>query len=208
MFLLSIVACSDKRKGLPESQRNYAVENINSGDSSCMTASDGLFQFHNINADTVLRLMANANVKYFGENFDTQEIRDTISNRLQEFFSTKTALNTKWTLYCTIDKTKFSGNYHSFYSLENLGIDLFFENQICLKKLIEQVDTCRYIEDNSGTSFETKKNKFRFLCYFNIDIRYRPRSLFNNGKKEYYRETIKDTVDVYTALDAANFIYK
>jgi hypothetical protein len=173
-----------------------------------MTASDGLFLFKNLNADTVAKQIISITRMYFGNGFTTQPMQDSIREWLaNDFFSTKTYTNRSWTLKADLDKSKVSCNYKTVYGLERFDINLFYENFICLKKLIGNKGTYEYTEDFNGISYDLPKNRLQFLCELHIDIRYKPRSLFNMAKKEYYRITLKDTVDVFTTLADSTFRY-
>jgi len=208
-IFIIFLSCSNKRQGIPEEQRNYSEAAFSKGDTACMTASDGIFLFHNINADSISNSIHNATVKYFDNNFSTTSIQDSIKNWLtKDYFSGKTYTNQSWSLKADIDKSKLSCNYKSLYGLENLNINLFFENKICLKKFIAYIGTYEFEEQRNNLTYRIEKNRLRFLCDFNIDIHYKPTSLLNTSKKEYYRATITDTVDLFTVLADSNFIYK
>ena len=203
-----MLSCQDNRKGIPETSRNYS-DSILNDDSTCMTASDGIFVFDKLNVDSVLNAIQTATTKYFGDDFLTKRMQDSIRGWLtNDFFSGKTYLNESWTLNADLDKSKLSRNYRTFYGLEQFRVDLFYENTICLKKLIGNLGSFEYIEENNGISRKMPKNRLRFSCDFYIDIRYRPRTLFKSRKLEYYRVTLTDTVDMFTVLGDSHFVYK
>lgn len=206
---VAIISCNDQRSGLPKDARNYTDQVFNEGDSLCMRDQFGLFQFHHINADTVAKTIFSANRKYFGEAFDTKEIRNSISTWLtDDFFTTKTYSDINWKLYYPTDRSKFTGNYKTMHGLESFGINLYIENLICLRKLVGNDGVYKYTEVINNTSYSESRNKLRFLCDFHIDFRYRPKSLFIRPKTEYYRVTITDTVDLFTMLGDSSFVYR
>jgi hypothetical protein len=49
--LTTILACNDNRAGIPENLRNYTEISFYEYDSTCMTASDGIFVFKNLNVE-------------------------------------------------------------------------------------------------------------------------------------------------------------
>ena len=208
LFFTILFSCNS-HTGIAEAERKYSDATFNPADTSCMTASDGIFVFKKITADTIANAINNATIKYFGEAFSTNIMQDSIHNWLtNEFFSGKTYLNKDWKLNAVIDQSHLSCNYKTFYSLEKFDIDLYYENKICLKKLIQNLGQYTYTEKESWISLQTPKNRLRFLCDFYIDIRYKPKSLFNSAKTESYRITIKDTVDMFTALGDSTFVYR
>jgi hypothetical protein len=209
LTVFTIILSCNNRTGIPEADRQYSNTTFNPADTSCMTASDGIFVFKKITADTVASAINNATMKYFGEAFSTKIMQDSIHNWLaNEFFSGKTYLNKDWKLNAVIDQSKLSCNYKTLYSLEKFDIALYYENKICLKKLIQNLGQYTYTEKESWISLQTPKNRLRFLCDFYVDIRYKPTSLFNSAKTEQYRVTIKDTVDMFTALGDSSFVYR
>lgn len=209
LTLIIISSCNDNRRGMPEANINYTESTFNMSDSTCMTASDGIFVFKKLNADSISKAIQIATAKYFKQIFLTNEIQDSISGWLKnDFFSGKTYINNSWTLYADVDKTKLSCNYKALYGLERFDIDIFYENKICLKKIVGNLGSYEYIEEINGISYKVAKNRLRFLCDFYIDIWYRPKSLFNSTKQEYYRATLTDTVDMFTTLADSNFVYR
>lgn len=174
-----------------------------------MTASDGIFIFKRLNADTVANAIRLATIKYFGDGFSTKPMQDSVREWLtNDFFSGKTYINKSWTLNADVDKSKLSCNYKSLFGLGRSGIDLLYENRICLKKLIDNLGSYEYFEESNGVSYKIPKSRFQFLCNFYIDIRYSPKSVFNSARQEYYRITLTDTVDMFTALADSNFVYR
>jgi hypothetical protein len=133
-------------------------------------------------------------------------MQDSIQEWLaNDFFSTKTYTNKSWTLKADLDKSKLSCNYKNLYGLERFDINLFYENSICLKKIIGNEGSYEYTENINGVSYNLPKNRLRFLGELHIDIRYKPKSLFNTAKQEYYRITFTDTIDVFTTLADSTF---
>jgi hypothetical protein len=209
LTVFTIILSCNNRTGIPEADRQNSNTTFNPADSSCMTASDGIFVFKKITADTVANAIHAATQKYFGEAFSTKIMQDSIHNWLaNEFFSGKTYLNKDWKLNAVIDQSKLSCNYKTLYSLEKFDIDLYYENKICLKKLIQNLGQYTYTEKETWISLQTPKNRLRFLCDFYVDIRYKPKSLFSSAKIEQYRITIKDTVDMFTTLGDSAFVYR
>ncbi|MFT3824162.1 MAG: hypothetical protein QM731_09590 [Chitinophagaceae bacterium] len=208
-ILFLMLSCSNNnRQGIPKAERNYDPNALEKDAGGGMTVSGGVFVFAHLNADSIADAIHNASIKYFGESFSTKVIRDSVYAWLaKDFFSQKTYLNRPWTLYCYIDRTKTTCNYRPLFSLEKFDIDLFFENKICLRKLVADLGTCRYVEDNNGMPHNVSNNRLRFLCDFRIDIRYKPASLFNTAKQEYYRVTLKDTVDLFTELRSSDLVF-
>jgi hypothetical protein len=206
LTLITILACKDNRTGIAENLRNYTKSTFDKDDSTCMTASDGIFLFKNLNADTVAKAIRSKTRMYFGNGFTTQPMQDSIQEWLaNDFFSTKTYTNRSWTLMADLDKSKLSCNYKTVYGLERFGIRLWYENFICLKKIIGNEGTYEYTETINGISYNLSYNRLRFLGELHIDIRYKPKSLFNTAKEEYYRITLKDTVDVFTTFADSTF---
>jgi hypothetical protein len=204
-----ILSCSDNREGISETNRNYDENTFKKGDSACMSADDGIFVFHKLNADSIANAINTATIRYFGNQFSTAPIRDSIRGWLtRDYFSGKTYNGKSWTLEAAIDPTKMSCNYKASYGLERFSLDLFYDNRICLKKLIGNLGPYKYQVNDDILTPITQRNRLRFLCEFTVDITYRPESALNTARKEYYRISLTDTVDVFTGLPDSSFVYR
>src|SRR5689334_19076481 len=133
---ITVMLGNDGRKGISKDARNYS-DTVFRNDPDCMLNPGILFVFHHLDADSVARAIRAATVKYFGENFSTRPVQDTVYHWLKhKYFSRDNGTGDTWTLDADFDTTKMTCGFPPALGLQDLGIGLMYINTICPKKLV------------------------------------------------------------------------